>query len=207
MIHNNNNNKRKIFHRNIKNFNNNIAFKQKNVTIGKTKYLPSFSKEWKDTIYSFNKNKLKNTTLNNITINKIIKGYFNLYFKDSKFIGPKQFIKFKKRRILLRKIFVSNAEIQHTNNKANITLFVVNREKKNLEKQYLSINSKINNFIIPYFFLLYKENLIKIYNKLDNYKKEYIFATSVLSSKRYLNYKLDYLDRFVILKSLFLDKT
>ena len=110
-----------------------ILLKKKIGDIGITKYLPSFSKEWKNTIYSYNKNTLKNIPVNDLNINKIIKGYFNLYFKDHKYTGSK-FILLKRRRNLLRRIHVSNAEIKHTNNKAIITLYTLNREKNVLKK-------------------------------------------------------------------------
>lgn len=111
-----------------------ILLKKKIGDIGITKYLPSFSKEWKNTIYSYNKNTLKNIPVNDLNINKIIKGYFNLYFKDHKYTGSK-FILLKRRRNLLRRIHVSNAEIKHTNNKAIITLYTLNREKNVLKKK------------------------------------------------------------------------
>ena len=120
-----------------------ILLKKKIGDIGITKYLPSFSKEWKNTIYSYNKNTLKNIPVNDLNINKIIKGYFNLYFKDHKYTGSK-FILLKRRRNLLRRIHVSNAEIKHTNNKAIITLYTLNREKNVLKKKYLKINKKKN---------------------------------------------------------------
>jgi len=107
----------KIYNNNLKQ-SKTILLKKKIGDIGITKYLPSFSKEWKNTIYSYNKNTLKNIPVNDLNINKIIKGYFNLYFKDHKYTGSK-FILLKRRRNLLRRIHVSNAEIKHTNNKAS----------------------------------------------------------------------------------------
>ena len=125
----------KIFNNNLNNNSKTIALRKKIGDIGKTKYLPSFSKEWKNTIYSYNKNILKNIPANDVNINKIIQSYFNLYFKDHKYVGSKKFILLRRRRTFLRKIYVSNAEIKHTNNKAIITLFTVNREKKILKKR------------------------------------------------------------------------
>ena len=77
----------KIFNKNLKKNSKIISLRSKIGDIGKTKYLPSFTKEWKNTIYSFNKNIMKNIPVNNLNINKIIKSYFNLYFKNNKFIG------------------------------------------------------------------------------------------------------------------------
>jgi hypothetical protein len=101
------------------------------------KYLPSFSKEWNNIIYSFNKNNLKNIPVNDLNINKIIQSYFNLFFKNPRFVGFFRLKRLRERRTFLRKIFVSDAEIKHTNDKVKLTLFAVNREKKILKKKYI----------------------------------------------------------------------
>ena len=183
-----------------------ILLKKKIGDIGITKYLPSFSKEWKNTIYSYNKNTLKNIPVNDLNINKIIKGYFNLYFKDNKYTGSK-FILLKRRRNLLRRIHVSNAEIKHTNNKAIITLYTLNREKNVLKKKYLKINKKISKKLIAKrYFLLYKENIEKIYKILGEYKDQYIFISDIIRKTKFIKYKLEYLNKFIKLKDLYLKK-
>ena len=68
----------KIFNNNLNNNSKTVALRKKIGDIGKTKYLPSFSKEWKNTIYCYNKNMLKNIPANDVNINKIIQSYFNL---------------------------------------------------------------------------------------------------------------------------------
>jgi hypothetical protein len=105
--------------------------------VGNTKYFPPVSKEWKDSVYAFNKNNIKNIPIYDIKINEIIKNYFNLYFKP-KFIFNKV-IAYKKRYLSLNKIFVSKAEIKHTNNKAILTVYVYNREKISLLKKIKKI--------------------------------------------------------------------
>lgn len=189
-----------------------ILLKKKIGDIGITKYLPSFSKEWKNTIYSYNKNTLKNIPVNDLNINKIIKGYFNLYFKDRKYTGSK-FILLKRRRNLLRRIHVSNAEIKHTNNKAIITLYTLNREKNVLKKKYLKINKKISKKLIAKrYFLLYKENIEKIYKILGEYKDQganvvpSIFISDIIRKTKFIKYKLEYLNKFIKLKDLYLKK-
>lgn len=195
----------KIYNNNLKQ-SKTILLKKKIGDIGITKYLPSFSKEWKNTIYSYNKNTLKNIPVNDININKIIKGYFNLYFKDHKYTGSK-FILLKRRRNLLRRIHVSNAEIKHTNNKAIITLYTINREKNVLKKKYLKINKKISKKLIAKrYFLLYKENIDKIYKILGKYKDKYIFINDIIRKTKFIKYKLQYLNKFIKLKDLYLKK-
>jgi hypothetical protein len=55
--------------------------------------------------------------------------YFNHKFIENKYISH------KKKRKSLNKIFVSKAEIKHTNSKAIITIYVYNREKLILLKK------------------------------------------------------------------------
>lgn len=200
----------KIFNNNLNNNPKTIALRKKVGDIGKIKYLPSFSKEWKNTIYSYNKNMLKNIPSNDVNINKIIQSYFNLYFKDHKYVGSRKFILLRRRRTFLRKIYVSNAEIKHTNNKAIITLFTVNREKKILKRKYLKINKKISQNLIRRYLLLYKNNVSNIYDIINNHKDEYKFLSvnggNKMTKKGFLNYRLEYLNKFIKLKDLYLRK-
>lgn len=206
MMMNNKDASSKIYINNLKKSSKTILLKRKLGDIGITKYLPSFTKEWKNTIYSYNKNTLKNIPVNDLNINKIIKGYFNLYFKDHKYTGSK-FILLKRRRNLLRRIHVSNAEIKHTNNKAIITLYTLNREKNVLKRKYLTINKKISKRLIAKrYFFLYKENINKIYKILVEYKDQYIFISDIIRKKRFLKSKLEYLNKFIKLKDLYLKK-
>lgn len=105
----------------------NLKLKDSFNYVGKTKYLPPASKEWKNSFYAFNSNKLKNLPLYDLNVNSLIKNYFNLYF-NNKFLfskyRPRSF-----RRLSFNKIYVSKAEIKHTNNKALLTVYVYNREK------------------------------------------------------------------------------
>ncbi|BDM77120.1 ribosomal protein S3 (mitochondrion) [Purpureocillium lilacinum] len=196
----------KVFNNNLKNNPKTIALRKKVGDIGRTKYLPSFSKEWKNIVYSYNKNNLKNIPVNDVKINKIIQSYFNLYFKDHKYVGSKKFILLRRRRNFLRRIYISNAEIKHTNNKAIITLYTVNREKKILKKKYLKINRKVSTNLIKRYFMLYKTNIAKIYEILNKQKDEYTFISDKISKRKFLKYKLEYLNKFITLKNLYLKK-
>jgi hypothetical protein len=68
-----------------------------------------------------------------LSINSLIKGYFNMYF-NNKCLKHK-YISRKKKRRSLNKILASKAEIKHTNTKAIITIYVYNREKITLLKK------------------------------------------------------------------------
>lgn len=196
----------KVFKNSLKKNSKTISLRKKVGDLGNVKYLPSFSKEWKNIIYSYNKNIIKNIPTNTLNTNRIVKSYFDLYFKDYKFVGSNKFVLLKRRRNFLRKIHLSNVEIKHTNNKAVITLYVVNREKKVLEKKYFLLKDKINKYFMIRFFSLYRNNLIVIYNILEKFRKEFLFFPSSLKKSKYLGSRFEYLIKFIKLKHLYSKK-
>lgn len=117
-----------------------------------------------------------------------------------------KFIQLKKRRNFLRKIITSNTEIKHTNNKIIVTLYVLNREKKLLKKKYLKMNNIINEKLIKQFYLLYIENLISMRNIFRYLKKKYTFFPRVIRKNIYIKAKIENLNKFKILKNIYLKK-
>ena len=145
--------------------------------VGKTKYLPPASKEWKNSFYAFNSNKLKNLPLYDLNVNSLIKNYFNLYF-NNKFL----FSKYRPRRNLsFNKIYVSKAEIKHTNNKALLTVYVYNREK-------ISILTRIKGIKNSF----YEDFLKEIWKEL--YLFFYIPLTPTVRSVRSMRSKQKFFD-------------
>jgi hypothetical protein len=122
-----------IFSKYIKNNNKIIPLKVKTSDVGNTRYFPPVSKEWKNSIYVFNQNNLKNFPIYDLNINYLIKNFFNLQF-NSKFL-LKKYRSYRLRSYSLNKIYASKAEIKHTNNKAILTVYVYNREKISLLKK------------------------------------------------------------------------
>ena len=57
-----------------------FTFKNRKNYVGDIKYLSPVSKEYKNTIYVYNKNHNINLPVTNIHINEIIQHYFNLRF-------------------------------------------------------------------------------------------------------------------------------
>nr|YP_009867815.1 ribosomal protein S3 [Nemania diffusa]QKG05014.1 ribosomal protein S3 [Nemania diffusa] len=173
--------------------------------IGITKYLPPVSKEWKNTVYNFNSNNLVNYPVYDLKINSLIKSYFNLYF-NHKFLQHK-YISRKKKRKSLNKIYVSKAEIKHTNSKAIITIYVYNRERflllDKISKLKKNIKKRVGRLVrIVKFERIFAKLMILSINK-NNLKKflssPLIFWTKYLKKKKYsgilwrlANYKLDY---------------
>ena len=150
-----------IFDKYINNNSKSIPFYERVNNIGNTKYFPPVSKEWKNSIYVFNHNNIKNLPTYNLDINSFIKCYFNLYF-NNKFLNNK-FKSDKSNPLSVNKIFVSKAEIKHTNSKAIITVYTYNREKIALLN---NISMLKDSLIKKIFLLLYKGN--KIYKNINN---------------------------------------
>ncbi|KAL0758289.1 ribosomal protein S3 (mitochondrion) [Colletotrichum acutatum] len=124
----------KIFRSNLNNKFKLTPFNLQLNDLGRVKYLPPVSKEWKNTIYSYYKKNMQNLPVDSINANKIIQSYFNLYF-DNKFQGSR-LISPKTRSLLLKKIYVSKMETKHTNSKAIVTLYTINAEKNNVYQEY-----------------------------------------------------------------------
>ena len=77
---------------------------------------------------------------------KLIKGYFNTYHLSLESLLRKARLRRRYRKISTNRIFISDGEFKHTNDKVNITLYVYNRQKLNyllkLKKRYTILFSK-----------------------------------------------------------------
>jgi len=92
-------------------------------------FYPAATKEWFDSIYTYNKVYIKSLVHKDNIVNNLIKSYFNLNLLD-----VKDKLKFRRRRVKSRRnsvnrIFVSRAEMKHTNNKVIITVYTYNKHK------------------------------------------------------------------------------
>jgi hypothetical protein len=114
------------------------------------KYYKDFApaiRQWKDSVYVFNKNTLSLIPEANKIAITLIKGYFNLFnFKLEKKLRKKR-LKFRQKKISINKIFVSGGEFKHTNDKINITLYLFNRQKHNyllkIKKRFVNLFKKL----------------------------------------------------------------
>jgi hypothetical protein len=77
---------------------------------------------------------------------KLIKGYFNSYHLELESLLRKERLRRRFRKISTNRIFISDGEFKHTNDKVNITLYVYNKQKLNyllkLKKRYINLFSK-----------------------------------------------------------------
>lgn len=119
-----------IFKQNVKKNSKLRPFNEIISDVGDIQYFPAWSKEWRNSVYHYNSNLIKNFPVYDINIVKIIKSYFNTYF-NHQFLKYK-YIRPKIRRLSFNKIFFGKPEIKHTNSKAMVTLYTFNREKSAL---------------------------------------------------------------------------
>lgn len=146
-------------------------------------------------MYFYDKNNLKNIPLNDLNLNKLIKSYFNLHLKN-KFLNIKH-MSLKRRHSLLRRVYVSNTEIKHTNNKVIITLYVLNTQKKVLYKRYMkskrffeSFKFKILNIQRNFF-----ENRIKFLK--DQLIGKFLNNKFILRKSKVLEFKFELLNKIM----------
>ena len=128
----------------------NTTYKKKSlnspdVTIYKKDIIPAV-RNWKSSIYAFNKNAVSLIPIKSRFVMKLIKGYFNSYHLELESLLRKERLRRRFRKISTNKIFISDGEFKHTNDKVNITLYVYNRQKLNyllkLKKRYIKLFSK-----------------------------------------------------------------
>lgn len=116
-----------------------------------SKHFPSPLREWKNSIYVYNKDSINLIPSATTHVNSLIKNYFNLYNKHLEAKMRKKRLLLRLRRLSSNRIYISNGEFKHTNNKVIINLYAFNRQKNNylsiLKKQYLKalLPKKINN--------------------------------------------------------------
>lgn len=107
------------------------------------KYFPVSTREWNNSIYVFNLKVLgliPQATLSSINL---IKGYLSIYnLKLERKLRKARLLR-RFRKISSHRIYVSNGEFKHTNDKVIITLYTHNRQKYNyicvLKDRYLSL--------------------------------------------------------------------
>ena len=118
------------------------------------KHFPSAIREWNNSIYVYNKNALNLIPSTTLTAIKLIKSFFNLYNSTVERKMRTKRLLLRLRRLSLNKIFVSNGEFKHTNNKVIITLYIFNRQKRS----YLNRMKKLRFFL---FYTKASNNLAK----------------------------------------------
>jgi len=114
----------------LKNKYKSVLSNTQNITIHYKDFTPNI-RDWKNSIYVYNKNSLKLIPEASNFVIKLIRGYFNLYNLNLESKIRKKRLRRRLRKISTHKIFVNDGEFKHTNDKVNITLYHYNRQKSN----------------------------------------------------------------------------
>lgn len=117
-----------IFSKKLNNNSKIIPLKKEKTVLGAMKYFPPTNQEWSNSIYVYNGITLKNISIAQKNLTKLLKSYFNLDFSKNLLDSETTFIGLK--RLVTNRIFFSKAELKHTSNKVIITLYTYNEEKR-----------------------------------------------------------------------------
>lgn len=105
------------------------------------------NKEWKNSVYSYNKGSLFNIAAKDKKVSDTIKMYFNLVLKPVNITKSKRMRDWL-RRSSTRQFFVSKPEIKQNNDKAIITVYTHDREKVLYLRKLFILNKWLNSNIL-----------------------------------------------------------
>nr|ATC70075.1 hypothetical protein [Curvularia trifolii] len=97
----------------------------------------SSSKEWLSSVYSYNKSYLKSLISKDAVLNTLLRSYCNMLQDKIKILFKRR--RDNKIRYSANKIYASRAELNHTNTKLFITLYLYNKQKSSIEWYILKI--------------------------------------------------------------------
>jgi hypothetical protein len=111
-------------------------------------YYPSSSKEWFSSVYSYNKSYIKSLVIYDVILNKLFGTYCNMLQNKIKVLFKRR--RDNKSRYSANKIYVSRAELKHTNTKLLIILYTYNKQKLSIERyiRKLVTLTRINKLLV-----------------------------------------------------------
>ena len=186
-------------------FNAEMSAKKSN-ELGKTRHYPPSNQEWSNSIYAYNKNLIKSLPVTDNLVNKILKSYFNLSLFHDKIKKKSRRLRIRFRRSTVNRVFLSRAEMKHTNNKVIITVYTYNRNLKYLYNRIINllsiikrkkINKKWNKrrvydyhvfFSLPRKLKLIRKKSLNLINKVKK-EKRIIFKILHWKKSNFKNYK------------------
>jgi hypothetical protein len=139
-------------------------------------YYPSSNKEWSNSVYSFNKNYTKIIVTNFRIINNLFRSYFNMFEKKIKILYKRRRV--TKRRYSANKVYISKAELKHTNTSITIILFIYNKKKSIMER---NMRKLIKFTMSKTYFSKLEEKMKEI--KIHKNRLSYLFNRFVYFSK------------------------
>lgn len=115
--------------------------------IKSSKHFPSSNREWKSSIYAYNKNNLNLIPVTDSYALNIIKIYFSLFNRNIERKLRTKRLRFRSRKFTTNKVYISNGEFKHTNDKVIINIYMFNRQINNYRYLTKTIKSKLRRYI------------------------------------------------------------
>ena len=174
---------------NIKNSKNEKHKENINVLDRDTRHFAPASREWNNSVYTFNKNNLTDVAIKDNTVSNYIKNYFNLT------PIPMVITKSKRMRDLVKRsstkqLFVSKPEIKQTNDKAIINVYTYDREKKLFFRELYALRKWLNESLMGRKLKKSTNNLIKKFTKTNKkYKRTLMFGKHIVNQKNFYTYR------------------
>lgn len=100
--------------------------------VGKTRHFPAAIKEWKDSVYNYDKNYLRSLPVRHNMANRLTKNFF--YIHNQGDIARSHRMRSLIRKSSSKKLFISKAEIKHSLDKSIFTIYTYDREKQSFLK-------------------------------------------------------------------------
>ena len=140
--------------------------------VGDIRHYPPANKEWRNSIYAYNKNTLKSLPALDKMANKTIKGYFSL--SNNKKLARSKRMRNLIRRSTVKRLFVSRPEIKQTSDKVNITVYTFDREKQFLLRKMYFYNRNMRLDKDIYLYKLWLDKNLSAFKKTFNQTKSVI---------------------------------
>lgn len=148
-----------------------------NQTLGVTRHYPPANKEWKNSVYSYNKTYAKNLPLLDENSSVMVNSYFS-FIPSLKKNTKSRRMRMLIRRSSTKKLFVSKPEIKQTSDKATITVYMYDRQKVLFSKKlYLLRKSLLKNSLAFTSFL--NKNCFSL-------SKKVLFRAFFLNKRRFI---------------------
>ena len=149
----------------------------------KSKHFPSSVREWNNSIYVYNKNNLSLIPSTTVSAMKIIKSFFSVFNQSlERKIRTKRLL-LRLRRLSSNRIYLSNGEFKHKNNRVLVNIYIFNRQKNN----YLS---KLRNIYINNFFTKNKKINANYIKTLRSILMKGFESLSEINKDKYLLIKI-----------------
>ena len=125
---------------------------------------------------------------------KIIKSFFSVYNKSLEKILRSKRLLLRLRRLSSNRIYLSRGEFKHTNNIADISIYIFNRQKHNYLSKFKNIylkkfltKKKINASLIKTLKSIYEKGL---YSLREVNKDKYLFIRALYIIEKNKNYRI-----------------